>query len=470
MCDENGDFSVSVTNEEVVAAVLPMQEHWLPLSNLDLLLPPLDVGVFFCYNNPILTSTTMEDCATHKITFGTMVGSLKKALAQTLISYYVFAGEVVLNSMGEPEVLCNNRGVDFLEAEADVELKNLNFYNPDQSIEGKFVPKKKNACVLAVQATVLKCGGIIVACTFDHRIADAYSTNMFLVSWAAMANPNTTILAATSGHPCFRRSLLSPRRPGFIRPSQHHMYTSISDLPPPPATDATALLSRIYYVTAEQLRHMQSLAATRTKLECFCAFLWKMVAHAASRDTYSKRATAKMGIVIDGRKRLGNGDKESEAMMECYFGNVLSIPFGVKLVEQLVKEPLGYVVEAVHEFLAAAATEEHFLGLIDWVEAKRPIPGVSRIYCNRADEGPAFVVSSGQRFPVEKVDFGWGKAVFASYHFPWGGEAGYVMPMPSPLGNGDWVVYMHLAKKHLEIMETEAAHVFKPLTWDYLNQ
>jgi len=151
MCDENGDFSVSVTNEEVVAAVLPMQEHWLPLSNLDLLLPPLDVGVFFCYNNPILTSTTMEDCATHKITFGTMVGSLKKALAQTLISYYVFAGEVVLNSMGEPEVLCNNRGVDFLEAEADVELKNLNFYNPDQSIEGKFVPKKKNACVLAVQ-------------------------------------------------------------------------------------------------------------------------------------------------------------------------------------------------------------------------------------------------------------------------------------------------------------------------------
>lgn len=150
MCSENGDFSVSVTNEEVVAAVLPVQEHWLPLSNLDLLLPPLDVGVFFCYKNPIITSTTMEDCATNKMTFGTMVGSLKKALAQTLISYYVFAGEVVLNSMGEPEVLCNNRGVDFVEAEADVELKNLNFYNPDQSIEGKFVPKKKNG-VLVVQ-------------------------------------------------------------------------------------------------------------------------------------------------------------------------------------------------------------------------------------------------------------------------------------------------------------------------------
>ncbi|KOM51882.1 hypothetical protein LR48_Vigan09g054100 [Vigna angularis] len=470
MCSENGDFSVSVTNEEVVAAVLPMQEHWLPLSNLDLLLPPLDVGVFFCYKNPIITSTTMEDSATNKISFGTMVESLKKALAQTLISYYVFAGEVILNSMGEPEVLCNNRGVDFLEAQADVELKNLNFYNPDQSIEGKFVPKKKKGGIIAIQATSLKCGGIIVACTFDHRIADAYSTNMFLVSWAAMAHPTTAIPAATSCHPCFRRSLLNPRRLGFIRPSQHHMYTSISDLPPASVTYANALLSRIYYITEEQLCHMQSHAVTRTKLECFSAFLWKMVACVASRNTDSKKITIKMGIVVDGRKRLGNGNKESEVvMMECYFGNVLSIPFGGKLVEELVKEPLGYVVEAVHEFLSIA-TKEHFLGLIDWVEAQRPIPGVSRIYCNRADEGPAFVVSSGQRFPEKKVDFGWGKAVFASYHFPWGGETGYVMPMPSPLGNGDWVVYMHLAKRHLDIIEIEAAHVFKPLTWDYLNQ
>jgi hypothetical protein len=80
------------------------------------------------------------------------------------------------------------------------------------------------------------------------------------------------------------------------------------------------------------------------------------------------------------------------------------------------------------------------------------------------------VVSSEQRFPEDKVDFGWGKVVFASYHFPWGGETGYVMPMPSTLRNGDWVVYMHITKEQLEIIESEAGHVFKPLTWDYLNQ
>jgi len=44
-----GEFIVSVSKEEVVVPEIPMQEHWLPLSNLDLLIPPMDVIVFFCY-------------------------------------------------------------------------------------------------------------------------------------------------------------------------------------------------------------------------------------------------------------------------------------------------------------------------------------------------------------------------------------------------------------------------------------
>ncbi|XLU63483.1 hypothetical protein S245_022692 [Arachis hypogaea] len=451
-------FRVSVTKEEVVAAVLPIQDHRLPFSNLDLLLPPVDVGVFFCYNNN--NNTTLS--------FGSMVESLKNALAQALVSYYVFAGEVVQNSMGEPEILCNNRGVDFVEAEADVHLHHLNLYNPDESIEGKLVPKKKHG-ILAVQVTSLKCGGIIVACTFDHRIADAHSANMFLVSWAEIARP---MKPTTAAQPCFRHSLLIPRRPLCIQPSLDAMYVSL----PPPShqlepNNFNSLISRIYYTTADQLSHMQSLASSsdpiknRTKLESFTAFLWKMVAMATSSSSSSeKMLVAKMGVVVDGRKRL------KEGTMDDYFGNVLSIPFGGKAVEELVEKPLSWVAEEVHKFLETALTEEHFLGLIDWVEEHRPSPALARIYCgNTMDVGPALVVSCGQRFPESKVDFGWGKPVFGSYHFHWGGDAGYVMPMPSPKKNGDWVVYMHLLKPHIHFIESMANHVFKPFTWDYLN-
>ena len=134
------EFQVSTRKQGVVAAALPLQEHCrLPLSNLDLLLPPVDVGVFFCYKNHSSPSVA-----------ATRVGVLKKALAQALVTYYAFSGEVVSNSVGEPEIFCNNRGVDFAEAFADIELKELNLYNPDECIEGKLVPSKKLG-VLAIQ-------------------------------------------------------------------------------------------------------------------------------------------------------------------------------------------------------------------------------------------------------------------------------------------------------------------------------
>uniref|UniRef100_F6HS96 Shikimate O-hydroxycinnamoyltransferase n=1 Tax=Vitis vinifera TaxID=29760 RepID=F6HS96_VITVI len=225
-----GDFTVTVSRKEVVAAVLPVQEYWLPLSNLDLLLPPVDVGVFFCYKKP------------HDLTFGSMIGVLKEALAQALVSYYPFGGEVLSNSAGEPELLCNNRGVDFMEAYADVQLQNLNLYNPDESIESKLVPKKKHG-VLSVQVTELKCGGVVVACTFDHRIADAYSANMFLVSWAEMAQSKPLSVL-----PSFRRSLLNARRPGSYDPSLDDMYVPMSTLPPPkaPQSGDDLLINRLY--------------------------------------------------------------------------------------------------------------------------------------------------------------------------------------------------------------------------------
>ncbi|KAK6911206.1 hypothetical protein RJ641_023299 [Dillenia turbinata] len=455
-----GDFKVTRSKKEVVAAALPLQEHWLPLSNLDLLLPPVDFCVFFCYKKP----ATDNSINSNSFTFGSMVSVLKKALAQALVSYYAFAGEIVQNSIGEPELLCNNRGVDFIEAYADVDLQELNLYNPDESIEGKLVTKKKDG-VLAVQATELKCGGLVVSCTLDHRIADAYSANMFLVSWAEMA-----LCRPLSHLPCFRRSLLNPRRPGFHDPSLDSMYVPISTLPPPKESE-DVLISRIYYVTADELSKLQALCSVnghqRTKLESFSAFLWKMVAETI--DDSDNKKICKMGIVVDGRTRLSedSGEKFS-SLMSTYFGNVLSIPFGERIVGELKDNSLSWVADAIHDYLEAAVNKEHFLGLIDWVEAHRPEPSLAKIYCSGTEYGPSFVVSSGQRFPVSKVDFGWGKPFFGSYHFPWGGDSGYVMPMPNPTQNGDWIVYMHLLKKQLEVIETLAAKVFRPLTFAYL--
>ena len=132
---EHGGHEVTVTSSvtTTVAPALPLQEHRLPLSNLDLLLPPLDVSVFFCYLHPAPTAA-----------------ALKEALAKALVAYYPLAGEVAANGDGEPELLCSGRGVDFTEASAGgTELWELRLGVVDEGVE-KMVPAKK-AGVMAVQ-------------------------------------------------------------------------------------------------------------------------------------------------------------------------------------------------------------------------------------------------------------------------------------------------------------------------------
>ncbi|KAJ0752357.1 putative alcohol O-acetyltransferase [Helianthus annuus] len=132
---------VTMKGREVIsAAVTPGNEYRLPLSNLDLLVPPIDVGVFFCYKRKNDIDMSPE----------TMVDTIKRSLAGVLSTYYPLAGEIVQNKNGEPEVVCNNSGVEFVYAHADVELKDLDFYHPDHSVKGKLVPSI-NRGLLSVQ-------------------------------------------------------------------------------------------------------------------------------------------------------------------------------------------------------------------------------------------------------------------------------------------------------------------------------
>ncbi|CAA2986504.1 shikimate O-hydroxycinnamoyltransferase-like [Olea europaea subsp. europaea] len=335
------DFEVKLRKNEVVGPALPIQENRLPLFQSRLAL------------------------ATGRC-----------------------QGELMKNEAREPKLLCNNRGVDFVKALADVEIKDLDLHISVPNTEDIVVLKGRPRCATQ-QATQLKCGGMVVACTFSHQMAEAYSANMFLVSWAEMAL------------------------------SKQHVRSNISS--------AATLLANADNGSSSSKRKM-------TKLEAFSAFLWKMIAAGEFNRT--------------------NKFYENQAkLIEPYFGNVLSIPFGEKNIEELKERPLSWIANEIHEFLESAVTKEHFLGLIDWVEDHRPEPWLAKIYCSGpSEEEPTVVVSSGQHFPVKKMNFGWGEPCFGMYHFPWGGKSGYVMPMPSPKGNGDWIVYMHLLKGQLELI------------------
>lgn len=127
----------------------------------------------------------------------------------------------------------------------------------------------------------------------------------------------------------------------------------------------------------------------------------------------------RLGIVVDGRTRLYKGENPSSNLMNRYFGNVVSIPFGEKKNQELKDMELSQVADIVRQFLQRAVAKDHFLGLIDYVEAHRPEPTPPKVRLHgMCKDVLGFVVSLGQRFPVKKIDFGFGEPIFGSHCFP----------------------------------------------------
>ncbi|PWA73451.1 transferase, Chloramphenicol acetyltransferase-like domain protein [Artemisia annua] len=521
---EGKSFSVKVIDNVVVHAHEPCNNHWLPFTNLDLLVAPFDVGSF--------------SFATRNL---------------PMILWNVDARE--------NQIHCNNRGVDFTEAVADVQLKQLNLYNPDESIEGKLMPKKLHG-VLAIQVTELKCGGMVIGCMFDHRAADGYSANMFISSWA-----DITRSGSPSMLPSFNRLFFNPRFPTtysssiddvfaifepptksdhdqnhdqgdllinrvyyvegeqlsrvqslatenersrskveaftsflwktialsmedsgnsnkmcsvalavdgrrrlFFNPRFPTTYSSSIDdvfaiFEPPTKSDhdqnhdqGDLLINRVYYVEGEQLSRVQSLATenerSRSKVEAFTSFLWKTIA-LSMEDSGNSNKMCSVALAVDGRRRLSEGDgEETEKSMISHFGNVLSIPSGSIRSQELKGMSLSEIATEVHEFLQIATTKEHFVDLIDWVEERRSQPLVARAFASR---DMSVMISSGQRFQImDKMDFGWGKVAFGSCHVPSSRKDCYVMTLPSPTKNEDYI-------------EKHANHMFKPMNTEYLQ-
>ncbi|CAH1449477.1 unnamed protein product [Lactuca virosa] len=409
MVDYSLDYQVTVKDIEVIsAAQAPTHELWLPLTNLDLLLPPLAAGVFFCYKKNDDTATSTE----------TVVKTLKKSLGIVLSTFYPLAGEILPNRLGEPEVLCNNYGVEFVHAHADVDLQTLDLHHPDETVKGKLVPKI-NRGVISVQVTELKCGAIILSCAFDHRFTDGDSLNMFLAAWVDLTQFNKI-----SNIPSFRSSILNPRRPPHYDTTFDDLYIPISSLPPPTPSCDDELCSRIYYIHAESVNNLQSQASTkdirRSKVQSFTAYIWKLLAQQVDDDV---NKTSRVGVVVSGRHFLTGNSEEESSMLKNHFGNILSIPYGEANNRQLKEMTLNEVANKVHEFVKETTNEEHFRGLVDWVELHRPEPAVARVYFKLQEtDGDAIVVSSGQGLPIKDMNFGLGEPIFWILPFPMGGS------------------------------------------------
>ncbi|CAK9144731.1 unnamed protein product [Ilex paraguariensis] len=442
-----GTFEVNFNRKTVIKAIGPLPEpHTLTLSNLDLLSGRFPVTYFYFYRRPLVDN------------FTSTIESLKYSLAETLRYFYPFAGQIVQNpNTGEPEIICDNNGTLLVEAQANISLKELNFYNLNQFLQGKLVTINHDF-PLQIQVTGYTCGGISITFTFDHALGDASAFSKFLVTWSEIATKKT--ISCSPDHSRHLRA----RVPPTYDPSLDQTFVScsiedITNIPTP-----KILLKRLYYVDVSSINMLQRLAdldgEKRTKIEAFSAYVWKILVTAIDKS----HEKCMMGWLVDGRTRL----LKDQNSMSNYIGNVLSLAFAEARVTELKQGSVKEVAQIVHEAINKVTTETHFLDLIDWIECHRPGLMLSKIVLGRG--GPALVVSSGRRFPVAELDFGFGNPVVGTVCSTIEKiGVGYMNQRQSARGDGSWTVSAILWPEMVAALESDPDHVFQPMDANHLQ-
>ncbi|PWA70547.1 Chloramphenicol acetyltransferase-like domain-containing protein [Artemisia annua] len=360
---------------------------------------------------------------------------IREALAKVLVFYYPFAGRLKEGPARKLMVDCSGQGVFFIEAEADVMLKQFGdaLQPPFPCMEELLyaVPGSSgilDSPLLLIQVTRLLCGGFIFAIRINHTMSDTLGLLQFMTALSEMIHGAST----PSTLPVWQRELLSARDPPCVT-CNHHEYDEVIDTKGTVIETDDVVKQSFFFGPAEisALRkfvpiHLQSCSTFELLITC----LWRCRTIALQPDPEDKM---RLLCVINSRSKF------NPPLPQGYYGNVFCFPAAISTARDLCCKPLAHALELVM-MAKSNVTEEYMRSVADLMVIKgRPHYTIAQSY----------FVSDMTRIGLNKLDFGWGNAAYAgpskggagdlptggSYYLPFKtskGEPGIVVPISLP--------------------------------------
>ncbi|KAJ8899651.1 hypothetical protein K2173_019347 [Erythroxylum novogranatense] len=362
-----------------------------------------------------------------------LITSLKHSLSITLNHFPPLAGRLITDQNGHVHILCNDAGVEFVQAKAlhllvnsilsplDVPNCFQEFFTFDKTLSYSGHSKP----LLAVQVTELA-DGIFIGCTVNHAVVDGTSLWHFFNTFAEFCKGVKKI----SNSPDFSRTTVF-NSPAVLRFPPGGPQVTFSGNEP--------LRERIFHFSRESIQKLKLRAnhnlisetfgngysncncnngntngkhetaevdncnngnangkhetAEISSFQSLCAQLWRSVTRVRNLH-FSKTTTFRMAVNC--RHRLNS------RLDPYYFGNAIqSIPT-VASAGELLSRNLSYGAELLHRNVVAHDDSTVKKGIASWEREPRLFPlGNS--------DGASITMGSSPRFPMYDNDFGWGR-------------------------------------------------------------
>ncbi|CAL5207976.1 unnamed protein product [Lathyrus oleraceus] len=384
------------------------------------------------------------------------VDVIRKALAKTLVFYYPFAGRLREGAGRKLMVDCTGEGVLFIEADADVSLKDFgdNLLPPFPFLDEVLydVPGSSNmlnAPLMLIQVTRLKCGGFIFAIRVNHTMSDATGIVQFMNALAEICRG----MNEPSISPVWRRELLSARNPPRVTCDHPELEQAPDKKGTVNGISLDNMVPRTFFFGPNEVATIRSLLPTNqqrqyTKFEIITAFLWRYRTIALQLDSNEEVC---LYFAVNGRSKYVNLQ-----LPNGYYGNVVGNPAIVTTAGKIVENTLGYMYALnLVKNAKAKVTKEYMHSLADLIVIKGRPPFTQREFM--------FIVSDTTRLGFRDVDFGWGKAIYGgpAIESPFPGIFSLYIPFTNAKGEEGLVITLCLPEQAMERMVKELDSVLK---------
>lgn len=320
---------------------------------------------------------------------------LKNSLSRTLDFFPPLSGRIGTTQNDDNTTLyfvdCNNAGVEFTHALADVSISDILEANYIPEMVSSFFPLNGtlncdgvSRSLWGVQVTEMK-DGVFIACTGNHAIIDGTSFWHFFNSWSEISRGFETI----SKTPTFERF-------------DENAPVPLPQLDKTLCSDTTLLRHRIFHFSKENLAKLKGRANSEAEsenistLQALSAHLWRSTTRCRCSSQSTRDPTRFLMMGIGARRRM--------PLPDCYFGNAFYGRVIAINEAELLQKGLGYTAMKINELVAQQNKDAAIKSIEDWV--KNP-----RLPRRAKDTSNVVMITSSPKHTVYENDFGWGKPI-----------------------------------------------------------